>query len=815
MKKTVYAYIHTHWDREWYREFEEFRIRLIEVFDDILNKLETNELPSFYFDGQTSALEDYLEIHPENKNKVERFIKEKRLFIGPYYCSTDSFLVDTESLIKNLQIGFDYSKKFGCENFIAYHADTFGHSEHLPNIIKYFNLNNAIFWRGLGELESEFKFNGLNSTYLIEGYFHDYFNSELPIEKKVEFLTRTLDRISKYSTNNILLPIGADHLCTPDKIEKQIDEINNYLTNYKIVLSTPFEYLNKVKSAFKKNITKEFRDTKRNFILPGILSSRVDIKQQNVISQWQLSRLAQPLQAVTSFTKKTKNYQKEIDYAYKELLKNQAHDSIYGCSIDAVHRENLIRYEKINSVVNSVLNSIKCKLKKEKELSVINLSNYELNGAVKYVTHQKLDKKYNAQLIAKKLGFPSEKVYPTNQIPITEDYTTIYEYLIDLKNMKPFSTSTINERNVNREIKLHATNNSVENEYIKLEVKNDKFILTNKKTGKKQSDFIKIIDRADIGDSYNFGPLKNDKPIQAYVKSTKLKENGHIRCVLETELEISIPQYSNEKGRSVKNTKHKLLLKSILENQNNFIEFVLNWENKSKDHLLQIEFKLDNPITETVSDDLTGIVKRDFDPNYDIYKLIPANRGVELKHNTAPLQKFVTTQNIGLITKGLQEYEINKNKLRLTLLRSTGTISNPHNPSRGTPAGPPLPTPALQILGPCSANFALTFENNLISMYKITERFFSANCIVECELPTHQILDIQSPSIVVTTIKTNENGELIVRMLNISDKDEVLKLDTHLKYKEIYILDAFENKQEIYKSQKVKSNSFITLAILP
>ena len=40
MKKKVYAYLHTHWDREWYREFEEFRLRLIEVFDDVLKKLD-------------------------------------------------------------------------------------------------------------------------------------------------------------------------------------------------------------------------------------------------------------------------------------------------------------------------------------------------------------------------------------------------------------------------------------------------------------------------------------------------------------------------------------------------------------------------------------------------------------------------------------------------------------------------------------------------------------------------------------------------------------------------------------------------------
>ena len=49
MKKTVIAYLHTHWDREWYREFEVFRLRLLRVFDNVLNLIfpeRTGSLPS-------------------------------------------------------------------------------------------------------------------------------------------------------------------------------------------------------------------------------------------------------------------------------------------------------------------------------------------------------------------------------------------------------------------------------------------------------------------------------------------------------------------------------------------------------------------------------------------------------------------------------------------------------------------------------------------------------------------------------------------------------------------------------------------------
>src|SRR4051812_50079468 len=56
---------HTHWDREWYLPFEDFRIRLAEVVDEAIATLEARPEYRFTLDGQTVLLEDYLEIRPE------------------------------------------------------------------------------------------------------------------------------------------------------------------------------------------------------------------------------------------------------------------------------------------------------------------------------------------------------------------------------------------------------------------------------------------------------------------------------------------------------------------------------------------------------------------------------------------------------------------------------------------------------------------------------------------------------------------------------------------------------------------------------
>jgi alpha-mannosidase len=274
MKKVI-AYVHSHWDREWYREFEEFRLRLIEVFDEVLLALKSGELPCFYFDGQTAALEDYLEIYPEKLEQVKKLIKDKKLRVGPFYCSADSFLVSGECMCRNLEMGIKKSKELCETEFIGYLSDTFGHSQAMSKVLKSVGIDKACMWRGLGDLPSDRNWNGVEVTYLIQGYFQDFLNTNWSIEKKAEALKKYLDKIALKSGDNILLPIGADHLGIAKDIQKQLDNLN--LKDYKFEIATPFEYFEKIKD--RKVVEGEFLNNKLNFILPGVYSSRIDIKR--------------------------------------------------------------------------------------------------------------------------------------------------------------------------------------------------------------------------------------------------------------------------------------------------------------------------------------------------------------------------------------------------------------------------------------------------------------------------------------------------------------------------------------------------------
>ncbi len=792
--KRVIAYVHSHWDREWYRDFQEFRLRLIEVFNKILNELESGDLPEFYFDAQTAALEDFLEIFPEKESVVKQLIKDKKLYIGPFYCSTDSFLTSSESMIRNIFLGIQKSESYGCHDFIGYLADTFGHSQSMPRIFKHFDIDKAALWRGVPDLPADINWEKIKTTNLIQGYFQDFLSLDVPMHKKAEFLKLYLDKISQKSSDIILLPIGADHLATPSSIKNQVSEINKLLSGYQIELSNPFNYFELINDNDRVDVYGEFLNNSKTFTLPGVYSSRIYLKQQNAKIQWYLSRISEPFQAINAFAFNKESRQNQIDYAYKTLAKNHAHDSIYGCSIDKVHQDMMPRFSDVESLANGVEKRCIRDLSSSADtLKILNLSNYNYSGLVRIKTDKSIAKKYNPSLISKTSGFSDDKLYNISQIPITEDYTKINEYLIDLKNIPAFSICEIKDENICNESSISASDRKIENANISLEIINGKFILVDKKKVKIYSDFIKVTDRADIGDSYNFGPLKGDSKLVAKLVSHKLLEANEKRAIMLLTLDINIPQNSLISGRNKKSKKHTIKIKAILENQAEFIAFEFSWINKSKDHILQVEFNTNQSICKTLSEDMLGIVEREFDPEFDIYSKIPAPRGVEINPNTAPMQRFVWANGVGVITKGLNEYEVSKNNLSVTILRSTGVISNPKNPSRGTPAGPPIETPDLQCLGEYNAEFAVCFVENAVNLFRHAEEYYVANCSFFSDINDLNVLKVDNKNILLYAIKLS-GKDLLVRLYNLSAQTQLATIQSDLSYARIDELNAKEIK---------------------
>jgi len=677
MKKKVIAYLHTHWDREWYREFEVFRLRLLRVFDKVLELLEQGKIPCFYFDGQTSALKDYLELNPQKETLVRKLIKEKKLFIGPCYTLVDEFLTDEICFRKNLEIGLDYAKKLGCTDFLGYFADTFGHSKNIPPILKEFGIDKAIVWRGCGkDIPSEFLFNGIKTVNLLRGYFMDIFSTNLSIEKKAEFLEAHLDKIAEKSAVTLLMPIGADHLGVEADIAEQIIQINKHLKNYQIELSSPFKYFELVNDNFKFEHEDELRDNTQTFILQGSYSARIKLKQYNTKCSYLLD-LANQFQKFAKKTYGTKAYDNVILYAYELLLQNQAHDGICGCSTDLVHQENIVRYEKILQISNTILEELKFTLR-EKDF-IFNPKSF--SGIVEVEGGFNFPGKY--QKIGSRKWVERELLYDTQKIPLTEDIKDIYTYLVEVGS--------------EQKADLEISDTKLENSKISIEIKGQKIQVTDKVTNEIYYDFINFVDFKDNGDSYNFGPIIGDNGVKSEILSSKILRKGALQCALVVKFKIN---------------KTVLSAEIYLNKNSHLINFKINWNNKVKNHLFQVQFNLKEPIHKTYSEDMNTLLERTFDPDYEIRKNLPKTKGIEAKTNTAPMQRYVNVQGFEVVTKGLTEYEIKKNNLLITLLRAIGTISNPKNPARLTPAGPPIEVKEAQQLGKNTAEFSIGFGKN-------------------------------------------------------------------------------------------------------
>lgn len=155
--KTVHLIQHTHWDREWYFTENDSQALLYYFMADLLQRLEADEsLGPFMLDGQTVVLEDYFQLAPENRERVQRLVKAGRLLIGPWYTQTDFLVVGAESITRNLLLGQADCDEMGPRMAVGYVPDSFGQSAQLPMFLNQFAIDHAVIWRGWSEYDTPF-----------------------------------------------------------------------------------------------------------------------------------------------------------------------------------------------------------------------------------------------------------------------------------------------------------------------------------------------------------------------------------------------------------------------------------------------------------------------------------------------------------------------------------------------------------------------------------------------------------------------------------------------------------------------------------
>jgi len=408
--KTYHVISTTHWDREWLDTYQEFRIELVHLMKNLFKILETNpDYRAFHLDAQVLPLEDYLEVFPDDRPKIEQYVKEGRLLIGPWYVTPDNFMVSGETLIRNIVRGIRTSRKFGKCMMVGYNPCSNGQCSQLPQIFAGCGIDSVIFYRGVDRdsIKSEFYWEAPDGTralanhlgaqhranfylwiwypvsrgkqeqyrfplneYRCEqdaagmfrmaddtiGVMHWRTNPEFELhhEHLQEGIESILTDVNKYSkASHVLFFQSCDSYKPHSLVTEVIKEADKLLPDGQIIHSTIPEWLDALKKDLPKNMP-VVKGEMNSGIFHGLWSTRNDVKKRQDEVECALHRVGEPM-AVMAWLSGAEYPAEILDRAWKLLLENTFHDQIEGCSVDRVHEDGMNRYEQCNDIVQKIV----------------------------------------------------------------------------------------------------------------------------------------------------------------------------------------------------------------------------------------------------------------------------------------------------------------------------------------------------------------------------------------------------------------------------------------------------------------------------
>ncbi|MFQ6617840.1 MAG: alpha-mannosidase, partial [Fidelibacterota bacterium] len=629
-KEEIHIISHTHWDREWYLPFQKFRLRLVNLIDNLLQIMSDKpDFKHFHLDGQAVILEDYLEIRPERKNELKQWIKSGRILVGPWYILPDEFLVSGESLIRNLHLGHKIAKEFGHVMKVGYVPDCFGHISQLPQIFNGFNIDNCLLWRGIGREESgsEFIWKSPDGSRVFTLKLPDNggycYGAALP-----DNYNQFKKRITEIKENPLkdqphpyyLIMNGCDHLEPQPHLPQMIEIYNRAEKGGKLIHSNLPDYMQKLKKNRKdiREIEGELRNCKYVNILSGTISTRMYLKALNGNSQVLLEKYAEPLSTWSWYL--GNNYPcSEIWNSWKYLLKNQPHDSICGCSVDPVHQQMLTRYawcqEIADDLIKRSLSFIYHKIdtgfirENERAFVVYNPLALKRSSVVELIADFPINsdftgvevstskgKKLPSQITQIKKGeklltdpFQRPKILDTKEVRIkifAENLPQCGYTVFSIRPQDRYSECTSD---------LKWDKNLLENRFLLLNFNDDgTFDVTHRGTGVRFRNCHRFEDGGDAGDEYNYSYPQEDLIINSFKQPPQIElvESGPLSATFRIEGLMDVPQSlsPDRSKRSKKLAALKIVSYVNLKSGSEAVEIKTEVYNNSRDHRLRILF---------------------------------------------------------------------------------------------------------------------------------------------------------------------------------------------------------------------------------
>ena len=411
--KKIDVVSNTHWDREFRFSFEKTRHNLLTMLDTTLDILESDsKYHSFTMDGHSIMIDDYLEMRPERREQVEKFIREGRLIIGPYYTLPEEFTISHEAIIRNLIFGRETVKKYGgIVPNVAYTPSSWGQTGQLPQILKDFNIDYMMFYRGIShhEAPAEYIWKAPDGSEVTASRFALYcrYNwyyqvhravsrnrvwqkdykwgefDEAPFRCADGFIGPSINYdlkspVANYDKENLkkaildMLEEEKGHFTTPvflgmnghdisvgfpresevieDAKEAFLGEIEIEHTNLEGFWRDAEKYLDRDNMTVLTGERRSYlKEGKWTYLFPGTISARTYLKQADFKAYTELSYIAEPLNAMAG--NDAKRY---LHRGWQYLLSNHSHDANGGCAPDCVCRDMEYRYRKAEDIAEIV-----------------------------------------------------------------------------------------------------------------------------------------------------------------------------------------------------------------------------------------------------------------------------------------------------------------------------------------------------------------------------------------------------------------------------------------------------------------------------
>lgn len=753
-KMQVSVVVQTHWDREWYFPHQQYLARLLVVMARVVAQLESGKLKSFLFDGQTAAYEDLIaNAEPALVHSVQRLVREKRIILGPWYVMADEFLVSGESLVRNLELGIADANAAGNCQHVGYLPDTFGHVSQMPQILRMFGMDSAVMWRGVDSPYAEFDWAApdgsvVGGLFLTEGYYQHPFN----VADWHGALSAYLQKVApRTHASRVLLTQGGDHLVSSDDLAARMAEFNASQDAFVLEQSSLAAHVERVlqeTNGQRDRITGRLRENAQAFVLPDVLSTRRYLKLANQLAEDRLTGVVEPLFAALDIGDVPHTY---LEQCWRLLLQNQAHDSMCGCSVDAVHREMLTRYAQLEQRCDALIERATA------AAGMVAMAQHQAGAPdvfaddSAFTLFNPLPKRFDGWITARlfvkgearaRLSVktaagerpPCEvlSVTATHQFrsPI-DDFPERFEgfnYEIAIHCGLPGLGALACTLEWDAAAGTRATDapDAIENEHLHVVLESDGTLtLTEKASGQRTTTFLGVVSELDAGDTYNFSPPARQHQVQQHQFSLLSKQHGEHVQELTLALAITVPAGLSEdrSGASHATVTNRGTLRLRLYPGERAVRCQLDWTNHARDQRTRLITPVARELDAVYADSAFSWER--YPVMHAAYPKAPSRR--EMPIAVMPSLSAVIAGRIGVAHRAMQECEIVNvegcNWLGMTLVRSVGWMSRRDLVTRGVGAGPDMETPEAQCLGTEQFDFMVGVADDHVEWLNLAASF--------------------------------------------------------------------------------------------